>query len=49
MKTLIKEKGCWTVVAHTFNPSIQGGRAKWISKFQDSQGHTEKPCFEKRK
>jgi len=43
------------VVAHTFNPRTQGaeaGRALWVqgqpglqSKFQDSQGYTEKPCL----
>jgi hypothetical protein len=24
-----------------------GGRGRWISEFQDSQGYTEKPCLEK--
>jgi hypothetical protein len=46
------------VVAHTFNPSTReaeaGGflssRPAWsTSKFQDSQGYTEKPCLEKQK
>jgi hypothetical protein len=35
---------CRAVVAHTFNPST------WVAEageFQDSQGHTEKPCLEK--
>jgi hypothetical protein len=22
-----------------------GGRGRWISEFQDSQGYTEKPCL----
>jgi hypothetical protein len=43
------------VVAHTFNPSTReaeaGGflslRPAWSTKFQDSQGYTEKPCLEK--
>jgi hypothetical protein len=26
-----------------------GGRGRWISEFQDSQGYTEKPCLEKPK
>jgi hypothetical protein len=26
-----------------------GGRGRWISEFKDSQGYTEKPCFEKTK
>jgi hypothetical protein len=26
-----------------------GGRGRWISEFQDSQGYTEKPCLEKTK
>jgi hypothetical protein len=24
-----------------------GGRGRWISEFEDSQGYTEKPCLEK--
>jgi predicted nucleic acid-binding protein len=24
-----------------------GGRGRWISEFQDSQGYTEKPCLKK--
>jgi hypothetical protein len=43
------------VVAHTFNPStweVEAGRFLSLSqpglqsKFQDSQGYTEKPCLE---
>jgi hypothetical protein len=26
-----------------------GGRGRWISEFEDSQGYTEKPCLEKPK
>jgi hypothetical protein len=26
-----------------------GGRGRWISEFEDSQGYTEKPCLEKTK
>jgi hypothetical protein len=47
------------VVAHNFNPSTQKAEAAaflWVrgqpglqSEFQDSQGYTEKPCFEKTK
>jgi hypothetical protein len=44
------------VVAHTFNPSTWEAEAGGFlssrpaglqSKFQDSQGYTEKPCLEK--
>ena len=43
------------VVVHTFDPSTReadaGGvlslRPAWSTKFQDSQGYTEKPCLEK--
>jgi hypothetical protein len=24
-----------------------GGRGRWISEFEDSQGYTEKPCLKK--
>lgn len=27
---------CWVVVMHDFNPSTQGGRGRWISKFEAS-------------
>jgi hypothetical protein len=48
------------VVAHAFNPSTweaeAGGFLFWVrgqpglqSKFQDSQGYTEKPCLEEKK
>jgi hypothetical protein len=44
-----------SVVAHAFNPSTweaeAGGflssRPAWSTKFQDSQGYTEKSCLEK--
>jgi hypothetical protein len=26
-----------------------GGRSRWISEFEDSQGYTEKPCLKKTK
>ena len=45
----------WAVVAHTFSPSTQrqsqavGGQPGLQSKFQDSQGYTEKPCIQKSK
>jgi hypothetical protein len=26
-----------------------GGRGRWISEFEDSQGYTQKPCLEKQK
>ena len=45
------------MVAHAFNPSTReaeaGGflssRPAWSTKFQDSQGYTEKPCLKKKK
>jgi hypothetical protein len=27
---------CWVVVMHDFNPSTQGGRGRWIAKFEAS-------------
>jgi hypothetical protein len=43
-------------VAHTFSPSTWEAEAGGVrgqpglqSEFQDSQGYTEKPCFEKPK
>jgi hypothetical protein len=46
------------VVAHTFNPNTQEAEAGGFlssrpvrglqSKFQDSQGYTEKPCLKKK-
>jgi hypothetical protein len=45
---------CRAVVEHAFNPSIWEAEGRQISefqaslsKFQDSQGYTEKPCLEK--
>jgi hypothetical protein len=46
-----------SVVAHAFNPSTReaeavrflSSRPAWSTKFQDSQGYTEKPCLEKPK
>jgi hypothetical protein len=37
------------VVVHAFNPSTREAEASLVykSKFQDSQGYTEKPCLEK--
>ena len=45
------------VAAHAFNPSTREAEADgflrlrpaWPTKFQDSQGYTEKPCLEKPK
>ena len=41
------------MVVHAFNPSTReaeaGGFLSLQSKFQDSQGYTEKPCLEKTK
>jgi hypothetical protein len=41
------------VVVHAFNPSTReaefAGQPGLQSEFQDSQGYTEKPCFEKPK
>jgi hypothetical protein len=45
------------MVVHAFNPSTReaetGGflssRPAWSTKFQDSQGYTEKPCLKKTK
>jgi hypothetical protein len=36
------------VVAHAFNPGTRS-QPGLQSKFQDSQGYTEKPCLEKSK
>lgn len=40
------------LVAHIFNPSIweaESSSPALQSEFQDSQSHTEKPCFRKEK
>jgi hypothetical protein len=46
----------WAAVAHAFNPSTWEAEAGGVrrqpglqSEFQDSQGYTEKPCWEKNK
>ena len=53
-----KSKLSRAVVAHTFNPStweaeagrfLSRGQPGLQSKFQDSQGYTEKSCLEKQK
>jgi hypothetical protein len=42
-KFLGRQWWCTTLSQHL------GGRGRWISEFQDSQGYTEKPCLEKPK